>query len=128
MDLLLDTHTLLWFIGGGDDLSAATRRAIEEPNNNKFVSIVSVWEISIKVALGKIDLTASFDQLFPEQLEINGFGLLPIKVVHTALIASLPYHHRDPFDRMLISQAIEDDMTIVGADKAFDDYGIPRLW
>ena len=128
MKLLLDTHTLLWFIAGSASLSASARALIEDAANEKFVSIVSVWETAIKVSIGKMLLSAPFDVLFPRQLEINGFELLPVKVEHTSVVTTLPFHHRDPFDRLLIAQAIEEKMTLVSVDAVFDGYGVSRLW
>ncbi len=128
MKLLLDTHTLLWFIVGSANLSADARNLIEDESNEKFVSIVSIWETAIKVSIGKMSLSASFDVLFPHQLEVNGFELLPVKVAHTSVVTILPFHHRDPFDRLLIAQSIEEKMTLVSVDKVFDDYRITRLW
>jgi len=128
MKLLLDTHTLLWFIAGSASLSAYARTLIEDASNEKFVSIVSIWETAIKVSIGKISLSAPFDVLFPHQLQINGFELLPVKVEHTSVITTLPFHHRDPFDRLLIAQAIEEKIALVSVDEVFDDYGVTRLW
>ena len=128
MKLLLDTHTLLWFIAGSASLSAYARSFIEDSANEKFVSIVSIWETAIKVSLGKMSLSAPFDVLFPNQLEVNGFELLPVKVEHTSVVTTLPFHHRDPFDRLLIAQAIEEKMTLLSVDNVFDDYGVTRLW
>lgn len=128
MKLLLDTNTLLWFIAGSASLSEAARSAIEDAANEKFVSVVSIWETAIKVSIGKMSLSAPFDDLFPRQLEINGFELLPVIVEHTSIVASLPFHHRDPFDRLLIAQVIEEKMTLESVDEVFDDYGINRLW
>lgn len=128
MKLLLDTHTLLWFIAGSASLSSPARALIEDVEHEKFVSIVSIWETAIKVSLAKMSLTAPFDILFPHQLEVNGFELLPVKVKHTSVVATLPFHHRDPFDRLLIAQAIEEKMTLLSVDTVFDDYGVTRLW
>jgi len=128
MKLLLDTHTLLWFIAGSATLSVSARSLIEDAANEKFVSIVSIWETAIKVSIGKMSLSAPFDVLFPHQLQINGFELLPVKVEHTSVITTLPFHHRDPFDRLLIAQAIKEKLTLVSADEIFDDYGMARLW
>ena len=128
MKLLLDTHTLLWFIAGSANLSVSARSLIEDAANEKFVSIVSIWETAIKVSIGKLSLAAPFDVLFPRQLEINGFALLPVKVAHTSVVASLPFHHRDPFDRLLIAQAMAENMTLVSLDGAFADYAVTRLW
>ena len=128
MKLLLDTHTLLWFIAGSASLSASSRSSIEDVTNEKFVSIVSIWETAIKVSIGKMSLSAPFDVLFPHQLEVNGFELLPVKIEHTSVVTTLPFHHRDPFDRLLTAQAIEEKMTLVSVDAVFDDYGVTRLW
>jgi len=128
MKLLLDTHTLLWFIAGSPNLSAQARSLIEEASNEKFVSIVSIWETAIKVSIGKMTLSASFEDLFPHQLHINGFELLPIKVEHTSVITTLPFHHRDPFDRLLIAQATAEKMILVSVDEVFDIYGANRSW
>lgn len=128
MKLLVDTHTLLWFIAGSPSLTASARSLIEDASNEKFVSIVSIWETAIKVSIGKMTLTAPFDDLFPHQLQINGFELLPVKVGHTSVVTTLPFHHRDPFDRLLIAQAAEEKMTLVSIDEVFDEYGVKRLW
>ena len=128
MKLLIDTHTLLWFIVGSASLSAYARSLIEDAANEKFVSIVSIWETAIKVSIGKMSLSAPFDILFPHQLQINGFDLLSVKIEHTSVLTALPFHHRDPFDRLLIAQAIEEKMTLVSVDAVFDDYGVTRLW
>ena len=128
MNLLLDTHTLLWFLAGSANLSASARRSIEDVSNEKFVSVASIWETAIKVSIGKMTLSAPFDVLFPHQLQINGFELLPIKVEQTLVLTTLPFHHRDPFDRLIIAQAMKEKMTLVSVDPVFDDYGITRLW
>ena len=127
MKLLLDTHTLLWFIAGSASLSAYARSLIEDTANEKFVGIVSIWETAIKVSIGKISLSAPFDILFPHQLQINGFELLPVKVEHISIVTTLPFHHRNPFDRLLVAQALEENMTLVSVDEIFDDYGVTRL-
>jgi len=128
MDILLDTHTLLWFITDDPRLSRNGVKLIDDPLNNKFVSIVSLWEISIKISTGKISLIEPFEDLFPHQLEVNGFELMPVKIEHTSIITALPFHHRDPFDRLLIAQSMRENMPIVSADKVFDVYDITRLW
>jgi PIN domain nuclease of toxin-antitoxin system len=128
MGLLLDTHVLLWFIGGSASLSADARSLIEDTANEKFVSIASLWETAIKINIGKMTLSAPFSTLFPHQLEINGFDLLPIKVEHASVVTTLPFHHRDPFDRLLTAQAIKENLTLISIDGAFDDYGVTRLW
>jgi PIN domain nuclease of toxin-antitoxin system len=128
MTLLLDTHAFLWFVMGSANLSANARALIEDPTNETLMSIASLWEMAIKVSLGKLTLSAPFDQLIPEQLNLNGIGLLNIKVDHLSLLAKLPFDHRDPFDRLLIVQAITEKLPVVSIDAAFDAYGIERLW
>jgi PIN domain nuclease of toxin-antitoxin system len=128
MKLLLDTHVFLWFIMGSALLSAETRALIEDEKNRKFISVASLWEIAIKSSIGKLSLSAPFDQLIPQQLSLNGFELLPIEVFHLAAVTTLPFHHRDPFDRLLIAQALAENMPIVSSDPAFNTYNnITRL-
>lgn len=128
MKLLLDTHTLLWFIAGSREISDKARTLIEDAENEKFVSIASIWEIAIKISLGKMSLATPFDSLFPHQLEVNGFQLLPVTVAHASIVAGLPFHHRDPFDRILIAQAAHEKMDVVSIDNVVDNYAITRLW
>lgn len=128
MKLLLDTHTFLWFIMGNSSLSADARAWIEDQANEKFLSVASLWEIAIKVSIGKPGLAAPFDTLISQQLSANGFELLNLEVNHAAALIGLPFHHRDPFDRLLIAQAMVEQMQIVGTDSVFDAYPITRLW
>jgi PIN domain nuclease of toxin-antitoxin system len=128
MKLLLDTHSFLWFVQGDPKLSETARQLAEDPMNDRFVSMASVWEIGIKISVGKLRLESAVDLFVPEQLYLNGMGLLSITVGHIAAVSSLPFHHRDPFDRMLIAQAQVEQMTIVSVDAALDAYGIARLW
>ena len=128
MKLLLDTHIFLWFIMGSPHLSAEDRALIEDETNRKFLSVASLWEIAIKSSIGKLNLSAPFDQLIPQQINLNGFELLPIEIAHLATVATLPFHHRDPFDRLLIAQSITEKMPVVSSDSAFDAYtNLPRL-
>jgi PIN domain nuclease of toxin-antitoxin system len=128
MKLLLDTHTFLWFIMGSLNLSANARALIEDVANEKFFSVASLWEMAIKLSTGKLTLSASLDVLIPQQLSLNGIELLNIKIDHAAAMAALPFHHRDPFDRLLIAQAMVEKMAVVGIDTAFDAYPVTRLW
>jgi PIN domain nuclease of toxin-antitoxin system len=128
MKLLLDTHAFLWFIMGNPNLSANARALIEDQANEKFLSVAGLWEIAIKVSIGKLALSAPFDTLIPQQLNVNGFELLNLEILHTAALISLPFHHRDPFDRLLIAQAMVEQMQIVSIDSTFDAYPIKRLW
>lgn len=128
MNLLLDTHTFLWFTAGDSSLSKTARSAIEDLNNNRYVSVASLWEIAIKISIDKLTLSEPFETLIPEQLAKNEIELLNISVEHTALIASMPFHHRDPFDRLIAAQAKIEQMTLVSSDEVFDVYGVTRLW
>jgi PIN domain nuclease of toxin-antitoxin system len=128
MKLLLDTHTFIWFIMGSPDLSANARALIEDMANEKFLSVASLWEIAIKMSIGKLTLSAPFDVLIPQQLSLNGFELLNIEIEHAAVVATLPFYHRDPFDRLLIAQGMVEKMPVVSIDAVFDAYPIKRLW
>ena len=127
MKLLLDTHIFLWFIMGSPTLSTHARDLIEDVANEKFLSVASLWEIAIKYSLGKLTLSKPFDELIPQQLSLNGFELLNISIDHATMVATLPFHHRDPFDRLFIAQAAVEKMPIVSVDAVFDAYSITRL-
>ena len=128
MTLLLDTHTLLWFLTNDTSLSGRARAAIEDPANVSHVSAATLWEVAIKFALGKLKLPAPYADIFPRQLELNGFVLLPISPAHCVALLGLPFHHRDPFDRLLLAQAKAEGMTLVTDDGQFGPYGVPLLW
>jgi len=128
MRLLLDTHAFLWWVDGGERLSKRARAAIANPKHECLVSLVSCWEIAVKLSLGKLRLATPFQRFLPEQLAANGFAPLPIDLRHVARVADLPFHHRDPFDRLLIAQALEEDLAIVSADAVFRKYGVKRVW
>lgn len=127
MKLLLDTHAFLWFIGGDERLSPRARELLEDMNNDAYLSIASVWEMAIKISLGRLQLLQPFETFIPYQLSLNRIGLLAITLSHAARVATLPFYHRDPFDRLLVAQAQVEQMSIVSSDPAFDAYGIPRL-
>ena len=123
MRLLLDTHAALWAVREPDRLVASTRRAIEDGTNEVIVSVASVWEVAIKRKLGKIRLERSL----VEELEEAGVGTLPVVAEHAEAAGDLPLHHKDPFDRMLIAQAMVEGLTIVTRDRTFEPYGVPLL-
>jgi PIN domain nuclease of toxin-antitoxin system len=104
--LLLDTHAWLWFYLGDPQLSAAARTAIADPGNSKLISAASYWELAIKISLGKYVLRESYDELIQHAIFDNGFAILAVEPKHTAMLISLPHHHRDPFDRLLVAQAL----------------------
>jgi PIN domain nuclease of toxin-antitoxin system len=126
--LLLDTHAMLWFFWDDPQLSAKAKSAIEDANNRKVVSVASCWEISIKAGLGKLELGESSRTFLPREIARNNFELLSITLDHATATETLPLHHRDPFDRLLIAQSIVENLQVVGADPEFDPYGINRLW
>jgi len=128
MTLLLDTHSFLWFAAGSSQMSAKARALIEDPANDKFLSLASLWEMAIKISLGKLKIDAPFEEFIHRQLRINGFEMFDIRFDHIAKIISLPLHHRDPFDRLLISQSLVEQIPIVSIDSIFDSYGVQRLW
>ncbi len=127
MSLLLDTHAFIWFVAADQRLSSAATAAIREEPDRVFVSIARVWEIGIKHSTGKLTLDTSLADM------VDGMGedemeLLPIVPSHVYRAASLAFHHRDPFDRMLVAQALVDDLTIISVDSQLVAYGIRRLW
>jgi PIN domain nuclease of toxin-antitoxin system len=128
MKFLLDTHSFLWFIQGNSRLSTVARQRIEDPANERLVSVASLWEIAIKASIGRLTFAQPFATLMAEQLQRNSMQVLDITLAHTAQVMTLPFHHRDPFDRMLIAQSLVETLPIIGVDSAFDAYGVTRLW
>lgn len=121
--LLLDTHVMLWAISNPGRLSVQARSAIAAEENDVFVSIVSPWEIAIKQSRNRIEIPDDLDR----GLESSRFKLLPVLLRHTRAIESMPHHHRDPFDRMLVAQAIVDGMILVTADRKLTHYAAALL-
>lgn len=128
MNLLLDTHAFLWFCQDDPALSAAAKTLIENAANRKLVSVATCWEIAIKAGLGKLKLGEPSATYIPAALARTGFELLPISIAHATGVESLPLHHRDPFDRLLVAQAIAEQFPIVSGDSVLDGYAITRLW
>jgi PIN domain nuclease of toxin-antitoxin system len=126
--LLLDTHALIWFIEGDKQFSNKARSAVAADDAEVFVSIATAWEIAIKSSLGKLRLRLRIEDELREFLEENGFQSLEIEYPHAARVASLPFKHKDPFDRLLVAQALIERMTILSHDIALDAYGIARIW
>ena len=128
MNVLLDTHALLWFVLDDDQLSARAKAIIEDPANDVFISPASFWEIAIKVRLGKLDLLCSYNDFIDRGIFDNYFAIIPIEPKHTSLLTTLPFYHKDPFDRLLVAQASIEGMPIISADNVLDAYGVQRTW
>jgi PIN domain nuclease of toxin-antitoxin system len=128
MRVLLDTHAFLWWASDAPSLSGKARRAIGDPNNECLLSLASCWEMAIKIANGKLRLPVRIEKFVPEHLALNGFRQLDIGFRHVSRVANLTRHHRDPFDRLLAAQAIEETLPIVSADAVFQKYGVKRIW
>ena len=128
MRYLLDTNALLWFLDNDKKLSHRARQLIESSSHESFCSIASLWEIAIKTRLGKLDLGEPFEQMFPEQLHLNRIDILDITVDSLIKLTTLPFHHRDPFDRLIIAQGFVEGLPIISVDTIFDAYGIDREW
>jgi PIN domain nuclease of toxin-antitoxin system len=128
MRLLLDTHALIWWLLGDASLSAAAFSAIADPANDVFVSTASAWEISTKYRIGKLPNAAILATDVAGIVSAQGFGELPISIRHGQIAGNLPRIHKDPFDRMLIAQAVAADMTLVSNEALFNAYGVARLW
>jgi len=127
MRLLLDTHTVLWFINDDSRLPPHIREMLNDKSNVVRVSMISLWEMSIKSRLGKLELHRSLADIV-RHLHANGFRLLTMDLSHVYRLDTLDHHHRDPFDRMLIAQSLADGFVFVGCDEVFDRYGVRRLW
>lgn len=127
MDLLLDTHVFLWFINGENQLPDKIVKQIVDKNNHCFVSIASIWEIVIKLSIDKLEIRGGFDTI-EDFLDNNDIEILPISFSHTKRLLKLPNLHRDPFDRMIISQALVEKMPVISKDNFFKDYNIKVIW
>ncbi len=128
MKLLLDTHTFLWFIGGSLNLSDTARKSIEDQTNERFLSIASLWEMSIKVSMGKLKLAMSFTDLVKQEVKGNAIELIKVVPEHLDELAKLSFHHKDPFDRLIIAQSLVENMPIITKDTAFLNYPVKLIW
>ena len=128
MNLLLDTHAWLRFVLGDTRLSDAARTHILDPANVKFVSPASYWEISIKICLGKYTLNAPYQQFMRQAISGSGFRFLHVSPHHTERVSTLPLHHRDPFDRLLVAQALVEGMSLVSNEGHFATCGVQVIW
>jgi PIN domain nuclease of toxin-antitoxin system len=123
----MDTHAFMWFVNGDSRLGANARQEIENQDNISYLSIGSLWEIAIKINIGKLKLSYPYVTVI-QQIEENGIELLPIKFLHTQQLINLPLHHRDPFDRLIIAQAMAEDMMIISKDENFNYYPVEIVW
>jgi len=128
MILLLDTHTVLWFLWDDPHLGPAAKALIVDPANRKLVSLASCWEIAIKASIGKIQLGESARTFLAREIAQNNFDLLPITLDHATAVETLPFHHRDPFDRLIVAQTQIERIPLISVDPIFDAYGVTRLW
>ncbi len=128
MSILLDTHTFLWYLNGDESLSDKARKSIDKKNSVVYVSIASIWEISIKIGLKKLKIDVSLEEL-ENQISLNNFIILPLKFEHIIELSKLDNHHRDPFDRILIAQSFSEKIAVLTKDTHFNHYkGITVIW
>lgn len=128
MRLLLDTHTFLWFFTGDVKLSTNVRYLIEDENNEKLFSIASIWEMAIKQSKGRLTLSLPLKDYIEQKFRLDDFNLLTINLDHLDVIVTLPFHHGDPFDRLIIAQSMVEDIPVLSRDSVFDAYPINRMW
>lgn len=128
MRVLLDTHVFLWWVEGDRALPAKARKVISDQENECLLSLASVWELAIKSNLGKLKLALSVQRYVVEHVAANAFNVLDIDIRHLGRVEGLPQHHGDPFDRLLVAQALTEDLPIVSADPSFRKYGVKRIW
>lgn len=127
MKLLLDTHIFIWWADQPEKLSPAALSALEDEANELLLSVASVWEMQIKIQLGKLKLSLPLKDLIKNQQETNEITVLPVALTHVLTLDAVPFHHKDPFDRLLIAQSIEEDLTLVSADSQFSTYSVKLL-
>lgn len=127
MNYLLDTHALIWFLNGEEHLSEKSKKVIENPENSLFISIATIWELAIKISLGKFKFEQGFKK-FLELIEENGFEVIPISLEHALRLSTLEFLHRDPFDRLIVVQAMTDNLTVITKDEYMEKYSISTLW
>jgi len=128
MNLLLDTHAFVWWRDDPDKLSKTAHDAISGPENEVFLSVVVAWELQIKIALNKFELKWSLEKSIEVEQLANNFRILPVELAHALYLENLPLHHKDPIDRLLISQALVENFTLVASDRRFSDYGVNLIW
>lgn len=128
MRYLVDTHTFLWFIMDDPNLSKNAKIEVEHAQNELYLSVASLWEMAIKISLSKLQIPSPFADFVETHITANDFQLLTILPHHLDVVSRLDFHHRDPFDRLLVSQSLTDQIPIISADAALDRYGVNRIW
>ena len=128
MSFLLDTHVFIWWTIRPNHLSEKASDLIVDSSNNLFLSLASVWEMQIKTQLGKLHFDLPLPELIKKQQEVNNLYLLPIEITHIYNLSNLPNYHRDPFDRLLMAQALVEKISVISVDKVFDEYPVDRIW
>lgn len=128
MKFIADTHAFIWFVTDSPQLSPQAKSLFESPENERFLSMASVWEIAIKTQLGKLSFSKPLEQFLPEQIALNYVQLLDISLSHALKVATIPLHHRDPFDRLIVAQSLIESLPVLSSDTALDAYGVKRIW
>ena len=128
MRVLIDTHVFIWWTSDVKKLSSRVHNLLLDPNTEAILSVVSIWEMQIKLSLGKLQFRTALAELVDDEINRNRIELLPLSLSHIYALSNLPHHHRDPFDRILIAQSMDEDLQILSIDEKFDAYGVKRLW
>ena len=128
MRVLIDTHVFIWYIQTSERLPSSVTAVINDGRNDILLSIASVWEMAIKQSTGKLNLGVPYASFIEEQMRLNNMELLPVRLNHLEVVTTLPFHHRDPFDRLIIAQAMAEDIVLISADSVFSRYPVQRMW
>jgi PIN domain nuclease of toxin-antitoxin system len=128
VNALIDTHALLWIAGDEDKVSVRARNVFLNPRNDLYFSTANLWEMAIKISIKKLNLGSTLNDFIDDHIIGNGIRLLPIKPSHVVRIATMPFIHRDPFDRLMIAQALAENMRILSSDRQLDGYSVQRIW
>ena len=124
---MIDTQAFIWFVENDKHLPVKIKRLLEEPTHTIIISIASLWEMAIKISLDKLHLSCDIEEMI-SKIYLNGFEILPILPLHVIRLSKLDFIHRDPFDRIIVSQSLSEDLQIVSSDKIFDEYDAKRIW
>jgi PIN domain nuclease of toxin-antitoxin system len=128
MRVLIDTHVFIWWTSDVKKLSSRVHDLLLDPSTEAILSMVSIWEMQIKLSLGKLQFRTTLSELVDDEINRNRIELLPLSLSHIYALSNLPHHHRDPFDRILIAQSMDEDLQILSIDEKFDAYGVKHLW